>query len=525
MALGAGLGDHGAMRAWPFAVLMSVLCGAGCARGAGGGVDSGPRPVLLDAGRDAAGLDAGPTTGPDAGPITGPDTGPTTSPDAGPVTGPDAGPTGSPDAGSPDAGGLCAGADCTPFDGQCVAGVCNPATGLCGTTPRPDGTTCSDGNACTTGDRCTAGTCGGAPVDCSAMTSACGTGVCSPTTGACTVSPAADGTSCGTPGGCTSSVCRTGACVTGPTADCGACGGGQVCVAGTCSAPPTALAYDFESGSLPAGWTVGAGSAAPWTVATGTAHGGTRAARSGVIGDSQESALAMSITLSNPTIFSFWLSTSSEGGFDFLELRVDGALVQSWSGAVAWQLHATRLAAGAHTIEWRYRKDGSIATGSDAVWIDDVTFAIDSSPNTGFEGSATLPAGYTTTAAPWTVTATMPRAGTRCAVSGTIPDNGTTSLSRTAWLGAASTLTFWYRVDSEGGWDYLGVYDNGTLLGNWSGAVPWTLASYPLTAGSHTIEWRYSKDGSVSTGADAAWIDDIDFGPGVTTAAGPVCGP
>jgi PKD repeat protein len=34
-----------------------------------------------------------------------------------------------------------------------------------------------------------------------------------------------------------------------------------------------------------------------------------------------------------------------------------------------------------------------------------------------------------------------------------------------------------------------------------------------VTAGIHTLKWEYSKDGSVSGGSDAVWIDDIFFPP------------
>ena len=47
------------------------------------------------------------------------------------------------------------------------------------------------------------------------------------------------------------------------------------------------------------------------------------------------------------------------------------------------------------------------------------------------------------------------------------------------------------------------------------------MASYPMAAGTHTVEWRYSKDSSVSSGADTAWVDDIDFG--FTPSAMPLC--
>jgi hypothetical protein len=46
-------------------------------------------------------------------------------------------------------------------------------------------------------------------------------------------------------------------------------------------------------------------------------------------------------------------------------------------------------------------------------------------------------------------------------------------------------------------------------MGSWSGEVPWTVASFPVGSGSHTFKWEYSKDGSVNSGSDKVWIDDI----------------
>ena len=39
----------------------------------------------------------------------------------------------------------------------------------------------------------------------------------------------------------------------------------------------------------------------------------------------------------------------------------------------------------------------------------------------------------------------------------------------------------------------------------------WTTQEQFLTAGEHVLEWRYSKDGSVSSGDDAVWIDNVVF--------------
>jgi len=39
----------------------------------------------------------------------------------------------------------------------------------------------------------------------------------------------------------------------------------------------------------------------------------------------------------------------------------------------------------------------------------------------------------------------------------------------------------------------------------------WDAVTFPVTAGTRTFEWTYSKDGSISKGSDTAWIDDIIF--------------
>ena len=46
--------------------------------------------------------------------------------------------------------------------------------------------------------------------------------------------------------------------------------------------------------------------------------------------------------------------------------------VASWSGINAPAQHIQPVAAGMHTIEWRYDKDGSVNTGADRVWVDDI---------------------------------------------------------------------------------------------------------------------------------------------------------
>ena len=54
-------------------------------------------------------------------------------------------------------------------------------------------------------------------------------------------------------------------------------------------------------------------------------------------------------------------------------------------------------------------------------------------------------------------------------------------------------------------------YIDGWMKNEWSGELDWEQVSYPVTAGTHTLMWIYSKSGSGVGGDDAIWIDDIEF--------------
>ena len=49
---------------------------------------------------------------------------------------------------------------------------------------------------------------------------------------------------------------------------------------------------------------------------------------------------------------------------------------------------------------------------------------------------------------------------------------------------------------------------DGVQLAQWSGTQSGTFST-PVSLGQHTLKWTYVKDGSVSSGSDAAWIDDV----------------
>ena len=71
-------------------------------------------------------------------------------------------------------------------------------------------------------------------------------------------------------------------------------------------------------------------------------------------------------------------------------------------------------------------------------------------------------------------------------------------------------LAFWWRVESEATFDFLNVsLDGGAPIDRISGTVEWAEKRITIPAGAHIVRWSYTKDGSVATGADAGWIDQV----------------
>lgn len=127
----------------------------------------------------------------------------------------------------------------------------------------------------------------------------------------------------------------------------------------------------------------------------------------------------------------------------------------------------------------------------------------------GFESGDFTGLGWTTGGdQPWIVQTNSVSGGVYAARSGAIGDGQTSSLS----LGGdyrAGVGSFDLRVSSESGWDFLRFYVDGNLQQQWSGEMGWLTFSFPLTAGAHTLEWRYVKDSQLGVGLDAAFIDSL----------------
>ncbi len=114
------------------------------------------------------------------------------------------------------------------------------------------------------------------------------------------------------------------------------------------------------------------GGNAPWFPQTVVTHDGIDAAQSGTITHSQNSWLQT--TVQGPGDLSFWWKVSSESCCDYLEFYINGNYQTYIAGEIGWQLKEYYLQEGSNTLRWVYTKDGSVNTGSDCGWLDQVVF-------------------------------------------------------------------------------------------------------------------------------------------------------
>jgi len=111
---------------------------------------------------------------------------------------------------------------------------------------------------------------------------------------------------------------------------------------------------------------------------------------------------------------------------------------------------------------------------------------------------------------PWQVTSTEKNSGSYSARAGSISDGQTSTLKLTR-ICKSGTISFYVKTSSEPFLDTLMFRIDGAVVDEWFGDTDWTEASYAVGAGSHTFEWSYVKDDSVTSGEDTAWLDDIMF--------------
>ena len=110
--------------------------------------------------------------------------------------------------------------------------------------------------------------------------------------------------------------------------------------------------------------------------------------------------------------------------------------------------------------------------------------------------------------AQWTLDADSERG--EVARSGAVGDNQRSSLF--AEFDGAGTLSFWWWVSSESGYDKATLFVDGVAKATESGEQEWRKWNVAVSgSGRHRAEWRYQKDGSVTRGSDCFWLDDVSW--------------
>lgn len=112
---------------------------------------------------------------------------------------------------------------------------------------------------------------------------------------------------------------------------------------------------------------------------TGVVVDGRAAGVSGNAGvDNSESAVSLTLQMQAGQTLSFDYRISSEQNYDKFQFTVNGSAVVSADGEHGWQTYTyTAPSDGSYQFTWKYKKDYSVASGSDCVWIDNVAWSGD----------------------------------------------------------------------------------------------------------------------------------------------------
>ncbi|OPY34620.1 MAG: Papain family cysteine protease [Methanomassiliicoccales archaeon PtaU1.Bin124] len=120
----------------------------------------------------------------------------------------------------------------------------------------------------------------------------------------------------------------------------------------------------------------------------------------------------------------------------------------------------------------------------------------------------------------WTPVVDTSYYGGDSVVSGDIGNSHSSTLKGT--IAGPATVSFYWKVTSESGADYLKCSVDSTVQASISGTTAWTKVSLNIASGTHTITWTYSKSAATSVGADCGYVDRIDTTGGTSDSTAPV---
>ncbi len=159
--------------------------------------------------------------------------------------------------------------------------------------------------------------------------------------------------------------------------------------------------------------------------------------------------------------------------------------------------------------------------------VANLAFYIGAAPYETFENNSFHVNGWIQGTYPWQFSTDKAHQGTYSLRSSNgLSHNQTAEISLVINLLEADSISFYYSVSSETNYDKFHFLIDDNELVTSSGIVDWTRFAALVPAGTHTINFTYSKDYSVSSNSDCAWIDEIQlphFGQVVTYLHDDLC--
>ena len=222
----------------------------------------------------------------------------------------------------------------------------------------------------------------------------------------------------------------------------------------------------------------------------------------------------VTLTLSAAGTVSFYRKTSTENNFDFLRFSIDGAEQARWSGETAWGLVSYPVTAGTHTFKWAYTTDGGGVGGADTPFVALLKVTnVDSPPPKAnsskaaatydFENGA-LPAAFTTSS--WSPSTSSPITGTYSLRTPAVTANSGNYTVSFPQLTENGVISFDLKRDAEVA-DYTRVSTPSVTF--YQSSTNTESRHFDLIIPANTtLTVAFVKDGSVSQGQDASWIDN-----------------
>lgn len=245
-----------------------------------------------------------------------------------------------------------------------------------------------------------------------------------------------------------------------------------------------------------------------WTIVTDITHDGQDAMMSPPIEDNGHTGI--STVLTGPGTLSFWWKVSSEADQDVMRFLMDDSSQAEISGEMDWQQEIINIGPGEHQILWLYSKDAGGSAGSDAAWLDQVSWA--PKPPITFAQALDAPdlTFETGDPIPWETQMVTSHDGVDAAQAGPTQYGQTSSLNLT--LTGAGRISFWCRTSSSD-LARLKFYLDGNERNSLSGESGWQQLTFALSAGTHTLTWSFENYNFLGNGMDNAWLDEVVWAP------------